>query len=304
MPPVDPSKTASPKANTPPSAATTQYPGPFGVAAVPPQERPSRAVSSPARRWPHRMRSPNPEAGVPDSTWAEGAEADEASTWLSITEPQTSTTMSGPSASSTNRRRRGGRRRDFTPQTYREAMATKAKPRVPGANKRWASGSCPSGRAQAYSCMHRAAPCGSRASVRGDVHATIHSVGSRHRRHGGGHRSVRRSDDPWGSGTGVDDGYPAPWTRLYRPGHRTSQQLCPLAAEVDGKENGCPHHHQEPVERDRGAGSQGRIEGRRFRQADTDRSLGGLGQRWHHLHPGQWGHGQALFVHGRTRRER
>ena len=35
MPPVDPKNAASPKANTPPSRATSQYPLPVGVAAMP-----------------------------------------------------------------------------------------------------------------------------------------------------------------------------------------------------------------------------------------------------------------------------
>ena len=35
MLPVDPENTASPKANTPPSEATNQYPAPVGVAAIP-----------------------------------------------------------------------------------------------------------------------------------------------------------------------------------------------------------------------------------------------------------------------------
>ena len=35
MPPIDPSNPAPPKANTPPSEATSQYPCPSGAAAIP-----------------------------------------------------------------------------------------------------------------------------------------------------------------------------------------------------------------------------------------------------------------------------
>jgi len=81
---VDPSKAASPSAKMPPSAATTQYPSPSGVAAVPTTgaTRPWRVVPGTAVAAPNAVTASGP--GVPDSACPATATAGDVGTTLTV----------------------------------------------------------------------------------------------------------------------------------------------------------------------------------------------------------------------------